>query len=162
MKKVLQILAAVAAACSAVAGLDLAGILDILPEQVAPWVAVAPPVAAALFHAAIAIGDILDDGERNDSFGKLPLLLFTLGLAFLVLPSCSVVASAITGQPIAADSVVRVDDPTSEPILIASDDLLRAEDASERARESGNPPPIHGLYDAGWAVARAREVINSK
>lgn len=66
--KILHSLSSVAAGASAIGGLHLTGVLAFLPPSVAGWVTIIPPIVAALGHAAIAIGDQLDDGVDNDSF----------------------------------------------------------------------------------------------
>lgn len=160
MKRFLQILAAVAAACSAVAGLDLAGVIELLPEKIAPVVAVGPAIAASLFHFVVALGDVLDDGEKNDSFGKLKAVLLPLAVgSLLCLPSCSVVHSVATGQPIPSTTVQRAGQPEAQPIEIASVELAQAEAAAEAADLTNSPRPVNGLYDAGRAAQVAREVF---
>jgi hypothetical protein len=108
-------------------------------------------------------------GEENggDPGGTTgwPLLVMTAAgfsmASVCLLSSCTVLGSAITGEPIRASEVARIDDPTSEPVQIATSDLLQAEDAAEHARETGATPRIYGLYDAGRAAQVAREVIES-
>lgn len=86
MKTTLNILKTIAAATSAVAALDLTGIITILPPDVAKILAVGLTVAATVYHAAKSAGDILDDGQRNNSF--LPLLI-VCGILAVSLPSCT-------------------------------------------------------------------------
>lgn len=71
--RILHALSAIGAAASAVAGLNLIGFAKFLPPQVAAVLAIAPPVLATIGHAAIAIGDRVDDGEANNSFRCHPL-----------------------------------------------------------------------------------------
>jgi hypothetical protein len=83
-------LSAVAASASAIAGLNLTGFLGFLPTNVAAVVAVAPPIIAALGHAALAIGDHLDDGVDNDSFHCSPVA-WILAFAVAVFGLCACV-----------------------------------------------------------------------
>lgn len=83
-------------------------------------------------------------------------LLFVLACCFAIaaLTSCDVLSSALTGRPVDAVEVRRTDDPAAPAVRIAATDLLRA--------ERGDPATVHGLYDAGWAAEKAREVIATK
>ncbi|MBB5351361.1 hypothetical protein HNR46_001597 [Haloferula luteola] len=163
MKKALHILAAVAAACSALGGLDLKGIINILPENVAGVIAILPVAAIALGHVILLVGDYLDDGKKNDSFGKLSAILLPLLLAvgFLTLQSCTGVISGLTGQPVASVAVLRLDEPTAEPFQVATVDVLKAEVAAQKAREAGTAFPVSGLYDVGTVVDVVAEVVDS-
>jgi len=97
-------------------------------------------------------------------FGGTGLLLMwgacTLGVC-MSLTSCSVLSSAWTGEPIPGHAVARIDDPTSEPIIIVASDLARAEDEAERSRERGLPQKTYGLYNAGTAANLARLAIDA-
>jgi hypothetical protein len=108
------------------------------------------------------------EGNNGGSSGGttgLPLMVMAAAgfsmAGVCLLPSCTAIGSAITGDPLRASEVARVDDPTSEPVLIATRDLLDAEDAAEHARETGSTPAIYGLYDAGRAAEWTRQVVEA-
>lgn len=68
-RSILRVLTAVAGVATAVAGLDLLSVINILPDNVAKVVtALTIPVALAVKEVAVVIGDYVDDGERNNSF----------------------------------------------------------------------------------------------
>ncbi len=70
-------------------GADFLQLLAILPPDAAAWLLLAGPAfAAGSKPLVMLIGDILDDGERNDSF-KLPLVAIFLCLGFLALGGCA-------------------------------------------------------------------------
>lgn len=82
--------------------------------------------------------------------------------AALVFSSCTpamnsalsgVITSGLTGQPIPSTPVQRAGDVTAPPVLVSSSDLALA--------EAGDPKAVHGLYDAGYLVAKARETVIS-
>lgn len=99
-----------------------------------------------------------DSGGRGSS--GLSAWVVAAGLLSLgLLPSCGVIGSAITGEPIPATTVQRAGQPDAQPIQIASADLAVAEDAARRAEILDEAPPVHGLYDAGRAAKAAREVF---
>lgn len=161
MKKFLLILAVVGAALSALGGLDLAGVITFLPKQWAGALAIVPPVAAAMLHFVMLIGDILDDGEQNGSFkignyrvkvDKVPLIA-VFAVALLFLPSCTnpVGMALLTGQDIPTTPVRRVDDPTAPVVDIATSDLRLAEAAPKKT--------AWGLYDAGYLTEQARAAV---
>lgn len=57
-------------------GADFLQLLAILPPETAAWLLIAGPAfAAGSKPLVMLIGDIVDDGQRNDSF-KLPVILF--------------------------------------------------------------------------------------
>lgn len=75
-----------------VGGADFLQLVAIMPPDVAAWLVIAGPAfAAGSKPLVMLIGDILDDGQKNDSF-KLPLVAFFLclgSLAVLALGSCA-------------------------------------------------------------------------
>lgn len=79
----LRILTAIAALATA-AG-ELTGYIDILPNRAGSIAAVIVAVLLGLKEIAVIVGDIADDGKRNNSF-KLPSVLLPF---LLVLPSCT-------------------------------------------------------------------------
>lgn len=151
MKKALQFLAAVAALASGVAGLDLAGVVHLIPSPWDAWVAVAPAGAATVFHFLIGIGDLLDDGQKNDSFKVRLLPWLLLAPVALCFSSCAGVISGATGQPIPSTPVQREGGP---PVNVATADLFGAEAAP--------PTTVWGLYDAGWVARKVGQVSGSK
>ncbi len=97
MKRFIHILAALLGILTVIGGLDLTGFLKILPEGWAAFVATLPPLALAIGHSAIALGDQLDDGQKNGSFppsGGLKMhpvtFLLAVGIALMAgaLSSC--------------------------------------------------------------------------
>ncbi len=91
-KRILAILAGIAALGTALGALDLSGFTSIFPAGWGKWFAIIPPIGAALVHFALAWGDYLDDGQKNDSFRvKCPALVWIAALIFaLVCSSCQV------------------------------------------------------------------------
>ena len=91
-KRLLGFLAGLAALGSALGILDLSGFTSIFPAGWAKWIALIPPLGAAIVHFALAWGDYLDDGVKNDSF-KVQLNPVTILLALIItlgaLVSCS-------------------------------------------------------------------------
>ena len=85
--RILSAVAAVAAFLTTLGGLDLSGIISLLPESVAQAFAIAFPSLAGVVHLLKALGDFADDGKINGSF--LPLIALLCALT-LLLPSCSV------------------------------------------------------------------------
>lgn len=79
------------------------------------------------------------------------LLLSLITACAVCAQSCSTVSSAITGLPIPATAVQRAGHDESVTILISSADYALAEQAPAGT--------VHGLYDAGYLSARAREVV---
>jgi hypothetical protein len=88
----LKFLAGLAALGSTLGVLDLSKVTNILPPKVAFWVALLPPIGAAIVHFALAWGDNLDDGQANDSFKVKCSALVLLGAIFIALActSCQV------------------------------------------------------------------------
>lgn len=153
-KTLAYVLAAIIAALTGLASLDVTGILpllsDFLPEQVVKGIAVVPTLAAVLVHAIQAAMERIDKDAQdiNRSFRLVPLLL--LGAAVLMLPSCSGILAGMTGQPIPTTPVSRDGGP---PIQVATADVLRAETAA--------PDTAWGLYNAGAVAAQTARVIDS-
>lgn len=71
-------------------------------------------------------------------------------LLFLGFTSCTAVTSAITGQPIATETVITKD---GTQITVASADIYRA--------KTSPPETVWGFYDAGRLAKTATEVIES-
>lgn len=155
MKTVISILAAVAAVLSALAGLDLAGVIDILPPAVAPWVAVGPPIAAAALHFVVALGDLLDDGKKNGSFkfGRFgPVVAFLLVICFcLASTSCTGVWAGVTGQTVPSVSVQRAGHDGAPVVQVAAADFAQA--------ELDDPATVYGLYDVGRLSAAVAGMV---
>lgn len=94
-------LTVIAGICTVIGGLDLTQILPLLPDHVAAWLVMALPSVVTIQKATVAIGDLLDDGIKNDSF-KVGLLIGGLILGCQLLTGCA-------GTPVA----VRITDPES-------------------------------------------------
>lgn len=73
-------------------GADFLQLLAILPPDTAAWLLIAGPAfAAGSKPAVMLIGDLVDDGIKNDSF-KLPMMFFFVGclaLGSMGLNSCA-------------------------------------------------------------------------
>lgn len=83
-------LASGAAILTVLGGLDLSGLVSILPAPVATGFSVALPALAAVLHAVKAIGDSADDGKMNDSFRYChPLVMLCALLVALASSSCT-------------------------------------------------------------------------
>lgn len=95
MKKALNALKALAAISASVAGLDLTGILPLLPEGWSTYVLLIPTIGAAVVHTASVIGDYMDDGKKNDTFTYGVLLMVGLSCLFT---SCSVSSYTVDGS----------------------------------------------------------------
>ena len=108
-------MAAVAAFLTTLGGLDLSGIITLLPESVAQAFAIAFPSLAGVVHLLRALGDFADDGKINGSF--LPLVAMLCALA-LLLPSCSVTTAPDRTQ------TRRVDQEAVNPWLELARDLF--------------------------------------
>lgn len=95
--RILSVLAAVAAFLTMLGGLDLSGIIDVLPPKVATGFATALPLLAGVVHLLNALGDFLDDGKINGSFKSflVALLLVALTLSFA---SCAIAFDPATGR----------------------------------------------------------------
>lgn len=150
-KRIVSFLAGVLALLTFVGGLDLTGIITLLPDPVAKALVLALPLLAGFKHLVTACGDFADDGQINGSFKLFPfLLVLGVGMMF-ALSSCAALGSAATGQPIPATPVQRAG---GEPFNVADTDIHRA--------EASPPETVWGLYNAGALAARAREVIATK
>ena len=87
--RILSALAAIAALLTALGGLDLSGVVNVLPEPLAAGLATALPMLVGIVHLIRAIGDFADDGKINGSF-KCPALIFALALVIsMFATSCS-------------------------------------------------------------------------
>lgn len=83
-------------------GADFLQLLTILPPDVAGWLLIAGPAFAAGSRPLIElVGDLVDDGIKNDSF-KIPMGLFLLATASLLLgfglSSCTALSFAVTPE----------------------------------------------------------------
>ncbi len=80
----------------------------------------------------------------------LVVILFVLPAIFaaLFLSSCAALQSAFTGEPIPVTPVAR---EGGIPFNVATSDVLRA--------EASPPGTAWGLYNAGAAAARTREIV---
>lgn len=138
MKKLKAILAIIASAAATLAGLDVNNYVSVLPPEVAKWLIIIPSAAAFVVHIC---------EEAKTRF--FPPLLALAAIGICLMPSCAAINSAITGEPIATTPVQR---EAGKPFQVATSDILRAE---------SQPDVAWGLYDAGRAAQRAREVIDS-
>lgn len=95
--RILSALAAVAAFLTLLGGLDLSGIIDVLPPRVATWLATALPLLAGIVHLIRALGDFIDDGKINGSFRSL-LLVTLLAVLVLGMSACTLAFDPGTGR----------------------------------------------------------------
>ena len=65
---VLRVITAIGAGSSAVAALNLGGLMTLFPPHISVYIIGASAGALALKEISIVIGDYIDDGNRNDSF----------------------------------------------------------------------------------------------
>lgn len=65
MKRAKAIFAAIAATAATLAGLDLTGIIPVMPASVAKWLVIIPSGAAVIVHLAEALKLQLDKIERD-------------------------------------------------------------------------------------------------
>lgn len=89
MNKLLRILTAIFAICTAVLG--FASYADMLPKEYAAVVGLVTAILLGIKEIVVVVGDIADDGLRNNSFrpdGK-SILVMLLSLSVLSLASCS-------------------------------------------------------------------------
>jgi hypothetical protein len=96
MKRFLHILALILSALTVAAAFDITGIVHFLPEGYAAVLVTVPPMLLAISHFVMALGDQLDDGQKNNSFpGNLKMhpvtFLLACGIALCagLLNSCS-------------------------------------------------------------------------
>lgn len=78
-------------------GLDLSGIIDVLPPKVATGFATALPLLAGIVHLIKALGDFIDDGKINGSFKSFLVVLLLLALT-LSFSSCTLAFDPGTGR----------------------------------------------------------------
>lgn len=145
-----MILAVFGALLTSLAGMEVAGFVHLFPKDWAPVLAIIPPAAATLVHLVMLIGDILDDGVKNDSFGwkakdsesgkgaGLGMILILLSLTCLIgLPSCGIAQNLVSGT---TPATVPVSREGGQAFEVVTADVLTAET---------QPESIWGLYDAG-------------
>ena len=75
-KKFVSFLSGILALLTVVGGLDLTGLITLLPDNVAKVFVIGLPALAGIKHLIIDLGDFADDGQINGSFKLLPLLLW--------------------------------------------------------------------------------------
>ena len=151
-KRIVSFLASVAAFLTVLGGLDLSGIITLLPDKTAVALATVLPTLAGLTHLVKSFADFADDGKINGSVKLLPFFLIFGAIGFAsLLSSCAALGSATTGQPIRATPVQRAE---CKPFNVADTDIHRA--------EASPPETVWGLYNAGALAARAREAVATK
>lgn len=95
-QKLLAFLAGLAALGTALGALDLTGFTSIFPEGWGKWFAILPPLGATIVHFALAWGDYMDDGKRNDSFKCAPLVWISALILALACSGCQGVPLSIS------------------------------------------------------------------
>lgn len=90
MQRFKSILAFNAAIFATIAGLDVTGIVALLPPEVAKWGVIIPSAAAAVVHFLESLGKSIDGHEA-----KLILLAFA---ASCLLPSCQITFDPTAGR----------------------------------------------------------------
>lgn len=90
MTRFKSILATLTAVFATIAGLDVTGIIALLPPDVAKWGVIIPSAAAAVVHLLESVGKSIDGNEA-----KLILLAFA---ASCLLPSCQITFDPTAGR----------------------------------------------------------------
>lgn len=104
-----------------IGGADFLQLIALLPPDTSAWLLVAGPAFASGAKPLITlVGDVLDDGVKNDSFKLTPLLV--IGMCVLCLPSCTVSLTPDGKPQIGVDPVA----------------LAQAIDAYQRKNDSKN------------------------
>ncbi|RYD39439.1 MAG: hypothetical protein EOP83_36780 [Verrucomicrobiaceae bacterium] len=132
--RILSAIAALAAFLTTIGGLDLSGIISLLPDTVATGFAVALPSLAGVVHLLKAIGDFADDGKINGSFLLPFALLGGLGACVLAL---SMTSCSVTTLPDGTQTR-RVDQGAVNPWLELARDLF----VSQRQEEVEPAPTV--------------------
>lgn len=154
--KLLSIITAVLAVVTVLAALDLTGLVTLIPGGNAAMVTWVSGGLATLGTILRAIGDLLDDGQANGSYGKLRmhpgtfLLACALAVLAVSLSSCSGVLSGVTGVPLSSVPVQRVGG--DKPFQVAASDVFQAE---------AQPGVTWGLYNAGAVASATSQVVDS-
>lgn len=82
--KLLSVCTAILAIVAMLGGLDLSGVITLIPGGNAEMVTLISGGLATLGTIARAIGDLADDGKVNGSFGKLQMSPITLLIAVII------------------------------------------------------------------------------
>ncbi len=82
--KILSIMTAILAVIAMLSALDLSGLISLIPGGNDAMVALISGSLATLGTIIRAVGDLLDDGVVNNSFGKLRMHWTTFVLASLI------------------------------------------------------------------------------
>jgi hypothetical protein len=82
--KLLSVCTAILAIVAMLGGLDLSGVITLIPGGNAEWVTLISGGLATLGTIARAIGDLADDGKVNGSFGRLQMSPVTFLVAVLI------------------------------------------------------------------------------
>lgn len=67
-RNILRIVTALAALLGAASALDINGIAGALPPEYARWFTIAALASLGVKELAVVIGDLLDNGKRDNSF----------------------------------------------------------------------------------------------
>lgn len=84
-------MATLTAIFATIAGLDITGIVAVLPPEVAKWGVVLPSAAAAVVHLLESLGKSLDGGSGS-------ALLLVGALALTACPSCTITFEPSAGK----------------------------------------------------------------
>lgn len=82
--KLLSVCTAILAIVAMLGGLDLSGVITLIPGGNAGMVTLISGTLATLGTIARAIGDLVDDGIVNGSFGKLQMSPITFIIAVII------------------------------------------------------------------------------
>jgi len=82
--KLLSVCTAILAIVAMLGGLDLSGVITLIPGGNAEMVTLISGGLATLGAIARAIGDLADDGKVNGSFGKLQMSPITFLLCVII------------------------------------------------------------------------------
>lgn len=118
---VLTFLTVIAGICTMIGGLDLTEIKPMLPDHIAAWLVLALPAVITTGKIVTLIGDLLDDGIKNDSFkgGGPWVLLLAIVLGSQLLTGCVASLDAAGDWSFRADP--RVVDSIIERAIVIDD-----------------------------------------
>jgi hypothetical protein len=95
MKKLKAVLAVVAALAATLAGLDLTGIIAVMPPEVAKVLVIVPSAAAVVVHAVAAFNKALDSNGKTQCHPLVWALALVVALASC---SCTLAVDPTTGR----------------------------------------------------------------
>lgn len=94
--KLIRLLSVVGLILAALASLDITGFTSVLPAESAGKALAAGLMAAALKDFVFAIGDLADDGKRNNSWSPAVAWMLAPLCLFMLCPSCVTSETTVT------------------------------------------------------------------